>query len=148
MHDSNEQIARIRAYLQRHRDTYDRDALRRQLLDDGYSAEEIDAAMAEVYGDERAATVSSSTMLALPAVIFGILVLNAGACIISALSDGLIPLNIGFAPLVTTLVLEGVVVALLWTRRPVLARSIMWGLIIWLILTVALIMFIMFQLSS
>jgi hypothetical protein len=46
---TNQDIARIRAYLEQHLDTYDREALRQQLLKDGHDPQAVDIAMAQVY---------------------------------------------------------------------------------------------------
>jgi len=46
-----EETARIRAYLEKHRATYDRAALRRKLLANGFTASAVDQAMTEVYGE-------------------------------------------------------------------------------------------------
>ena len=45
-----EEVARIRAYLEQHRATYDREALRRKLVAEGSTPEAVDQAMTEAYG--------------------------------------------------------------------------------------------------
>lgn len=45
-----EQVARIRVYLERYRDVYNVDALRRKLLADGHNRRAVDAAVAEIFG--------------------------------------------------------------------------------------------------
>ena len=45
-----EELAQIRAYLEQHRATYDREALRRKLLADGSTPAVVDLAITQVYG--------------------------------------------------------------------------------------------------
>ncbi len=50
--DAPESVARIRAYLERHRSVYNADALRRKLLADGHDRKAVDQAMAQVFGEK------------------------------------------------------------------------------------------------
>ncbi len=136
-----DRVARIRAYLEQHRNTYDRDALRQQLLADGYADRDIDLAMTQVYGNDVEASMSSSrAVLTLPLVILGTVLLNSGACFASLRTVGIVPIGIG-------VVLELIAAALLWNRQPTVARGIIWGVPIWLILTIALVFFVLSQLG-
>ena len=50
----SENVARIRAYLEQHRQTYDKQALRTKLLNDGHDPAAVELALAQVYGFEVA----------------------------------------------------------------------------------------------
>lgn len=74
-----EEIAQIRAYLEEHRITYDREALRRQLLADGYSPYTVDLAITQVYSSADvppAARLSGSPLLLYSLIVIGILFVN------------------------------------------------------------------------
>ncbi len=146
----HDDAARIRAYLEEHRATYDRAALRTKLLEDGYDAELVDLAMAQVYGFEvapatpppadtmrrRVILIAVGTFVAnysiLPALVIG--VLNAGdfggSSFLSLFSI------FGVVPLV--LLLEGLAVLLLRRRDATWARGLGWGLMVSLIPLVGL----------
>ena len=75
----SQQVARIRDYLEQHRQTYDRDALRQQLLADGHPAEAVDLAIAQVYGVQVTGPVQQparDTRAKLALVILGTLLVN------------------------------------------------------------------------
>jgi hypothetical protein len=141
--------ARIRAYLEQHRATYDRAALRAKLLEDGHDAESVDLAMAQVYGFEvtppgsppssppvddtrkRVILIAVGTFLAnysiLPALAIGVVGTGnfAGSSFLSAFSV------VGVVPLV--LLLEGLAVLLLRRRNATWSRGLGWGLVVSLI---------------
>lgn len=142
MSDADER-ARIRAYLEQHRATYDRAALRRKLIDDGFDPANVDAALADIdattapASDPDAARATGAMLAAGAATAL----LNAGICLAGFQGVGLTPLLIG-------VLLELVAIGTLWRRRPMIARGMSWGILIWLLLTIALIALILFQLQA
>lgn len=128
-----EYVARIRAYLEQHRATYDREALRQKLLADGHPPQAIELAMAQVYGfqvQNTAPTVQRDPALPLILTLIGIFLLNyvlIGLVVgleINRGGDGgilwllllLIPIEVGAAIVVRR------------RNRPV-GRGIIWGLV-------------------
>ncbi len=129
-----DQVARIRAYLEQHRQTYDRDTLRNKLLSDGHDRQAVDLAVAQVYGFD--VPPSPTPPQKLPAsnlkfilAIVGIFLFNYLALplivgfLTQTLGDSLILLG------VAALALEIVAGFALRRRDPQLARGIRWGLV-------------------
>jgi hypothetical protein len=138
----SDRVARIRAFLEQHRDTYDRDALRQQLIADGHAPQDIDLAMAQVYGlqvapqslpaVERDASFNT-TQFAL--VIIGTMVLNAvllcgalAAAANSELSGTSLTTLLGTS-LLLPLLAEGGAAWALRQRNRAVSRGLMWGVI-------------------
>jgi hypothetical protein len=74
-----EEIAQIRAYLEKHRAAYDREALRRKLLADGFTADAVDLAMTQVYSSADVPPVArlfGSPLLLYSLIVIGILFVN------------------------------------------------------------------------
>jgi hypothetical protein len=148
----HDDAARIRAYLEEHRATYDQAALRAKLLEDGHDVEQIDLAMAQVYGFEVAPAspppadnsrksvilIAVGTFLAnysiLPVLVIGVLSAGdfGGGSFLSLFSI------FGVVPLV--LLLEGIAVLLLRRRNATWARGLGWGLVVSLIPLIGLAM--------
>ena len=74
-----EKISEICAYLEEHRATYEREALRRKLLADGFTADVVDLAMTRVYGSADTGVITSKALgkpLLYYLLIIGILFVN------------------------------------------------------------------------
>lgn len=138
----HDRIAHIRAYLEQHGDTYDRDALRQRLLADGHDPEAVDLAMAQVYGlqvtPQPAPGIdqgSSYNTTLFVVVMIGTVVLNiilfCSAGSITArgfLEDQALTLAVGLG-LLSPLVIEGVASLLMRRRNAAVSRGLMWGAI-------------------
>jgi hypothetical protein len=142
-----ENVAHIRSYLEQHKATYDREALRAKLLADGHDAIAVDQALAEVYGaaNQPPRPVSRNTLLLTVLVVIGTVLLNSGICIVSLRSTGvlggLVPLLLGFA-------LEAVAAIVLWRRRPAVARGFVWGIGVSVLIVAGLFAFVIIALSG
>lgn len=124
-------VARVRAYLEAHRATYDQAALRQKLLDDGHPPAVIDLAMAQVYGYEPpsgAPVVTSGGGTSLALVIVGTFIITyvlVGILLTIAFSQSndwglllplaVLPIEIGAALLARR-------------RNRQLARGLAWGI--------------------
>jgi hypothetical protein len=137
MADSQE-TAHIRAYLEQHRATYDREALRQKLLADGHNREAVELAMAQVYGLQVApqpAPASGSTVSRYWLLILGVVLLNVmllpASIVVTVNSElaqtALALLAGGLAPVIVVLLLETGAI-LYWRRtRPQLSRALLIG---------------------
>jgi hypothetical protein len=137
-----DRVARIRAYLEQHRDSYDREALRQQLLADGHDPQAIDLAMAQVFGlqvgpqpnatAERDASFNT-TQFAL--IIIGIVALNflllcgAFSATVNLISDGTDFTILLAASTLLPLLIEGGAAWALRRRNRTVSRGLMWGAI-------------------
>lgn len=122
-------VARIRAYLEQHRYTYERDVLRQKLIDDGAPPQAVDLAIAQVYGFDVQGTstpAATSNVLTIVLLGFGVFLLNYAASFLTlAASNGseyalIVPAVLALGELVAAIVL--------WRRRPPIARGLAWGL--------------------
>ena len=128
-------VERIRAYLEQHRDRYDREALRRQLLTDGQSREAVDLAIAQVFGLQvtaapNATPVKTGTRTVV-LTFLGLTLLN----LVAATGLGYIATDADqlALALVPGLLLIGLEIAAMVYYRPrnrPRSRGIMWALII------------------
>lgn len=123
-------VARIRAYLEQHRETYDQTALRAKLLADGHPVTAVDLALAQVFGYEPPALPAtppvSGTGLLLPIVAtFFATYISIGVLTVLSFS-----LSIDWILFLVPAVLPLEIVAALVVRRrnPQLARGIAWGI--------------------
>lgn len=128
-----EYVARIRAYLEQHRNEYDRDALRQKLLSDGHPPQLVDVAMAQVYGftvAPNAPPVQRDPALPLVLTIVGVFLLNyillGIALTVLVNSDTISAAYWAFLLLIPLEVGASIVVRR--RNRPV-GRGILWGLI-------------------
>ncbi len=127
----SEQVARIRAYLEQHRHSYDRDTLRRKLLDEGYDPQAVDQAMAEVYGlkvESRAAQASGDITTQVLLVAAGIFLLNL--LLLPILATVLLRSGAGsWTWLVLLCIPLEIVAAIAFRKRNrTVTRGILWGL--------------------
>jgi hypothetical protein len=132
--DDDGSVERIRNYLEQHRDTYDRDALRRKLLNDGQPAQAVDLAIAQVYGLH--VTAAQAPVEPAPSrrpfllTLLGVLLLNfVASCTLTT-----ILFSSGFAApgaflLAALIPLELAIMAYFWRRNHPVARGFMWALI-------------------
>lgn len=127
-----EHVARVRAYLEEHRQRYDQNALRSQLLASGHPEAVVDLALAQVYGyDPPPATAATPpqrswlwmalTILATMIGTYVVLVLLFGLALDS--SNALVI----FSPLLL-LPLQIGVALLVRRRNHPLARRLIWGI--------------------
>lgn len=139
-----EAVAHVRAYLEQHRATYTRDALRKQLLADGHDPQAVDQALAEVYFAPENAPPNpiqrKSNILVILLVVVGTVLLNASLCVVT--------INTNWLFLLAGLVLEVIAIVYFWRSRPSAARGILWGILASVLLVVAAIAFVVFLLSA
>lgn len=128
----SEQLARLRAYLEQHRATYTQEALRKQLLADGQPAQQVDLAIAQVYGFAVPGTTAAP---APPAQTTRIILIAAATFLVNYLGIPLLlwglaqirndaALLLAFAPLLVEL---GAAIGL-WRRNRTVARGLAWAL--------------------
>lgn len=138
-----EHVARIRAYLQQHGGTYEQEALRAKLLEDGHDPEAVELALAQTYGFEVAPSsppaggnTTTRLLLAITAtLLFNYLLLPILVLLllqIGGSSDATF-LAGGIVPVLLALVAEIVAAIALRRTRPAVARGIGWGILISLI---------------
>ena len=135
-----DRIARIRAYVERHRNTYHRDALRRWLIAEGYTAEDVDQVMAEVYADEaenmaaseKLRSISLSNAVAVLNMVFMCFALYIVVpFFVSEPFAGDYRLLLGgFILSVLPLVIEGAAAWILRNRNPTVSYGLKWGAIL------------------
>jgi hypothetical protein len=138
-------VATIRAYLEHHRHTYDREALRQKLLADGHDPAAIDLAVAQVYGLQIAPGASPTpqrdSAWQMLAAIFGTVLINfialAGLAVLVvrgiALSEPSVFPTLGFVIFGLCLAAEMGAALRFWRRNRGLARGFVWGLAITLL---------------
>ncbi len=128
------EVERIRSYLEQHRDTYDREALRRKLLNDGLAPQAVDLAFAQVYG----LTIPAAEVPPDPqanrrpflVTLFGVLLLNfVAGCTFSGIIFTLQAFNPSMFLLAALIPLEMAIMAYFWRRNHPVARGFMWALI-------------------
>lgn len=128
------EVQQIRSYLEQHRDTYDREALRRKLLSDGHSPQAVDLAFAQAYGlpvnAAQAPSDPPENRAPFLATLFGVLLLNfVASCLLTTImfTNNVPPEN---ALLMAVLIpLELAIMAYFWRRNRPVARGFMWALI-------------------
>lgn len=122
-------VDRIRAYLEQHKQTYTREALRSRLIEDGHNPQAVDLAIAQAYGFQVSSTSPppgvNRTRLIL--TIAGVFLFNYVVWAI------LIALTInssaaGFWAVPALLILEGIAAAALRRRDRTLSRGLTWGI--------------------
>jgi hypothetical protein len=138
-----EDVARIRAYLQQHKETYEQQALRAKLLEDGHDPQAVELALAQTYGFQVAPStppVGGNTTGRLLLVITGTLLFNyvvLPIIVVLLLQVGATDATSFFlgaiVPTVLALVVEVGAALALRRTRPVVARGIGWGILISLI---------------
>lgn len=127
-------VGRIQNYLEQHRHTYDREALRHKLLADGHPMQAVDLAMAQVYG----LSVTSPEMPSDPPTsrtpfllsLFGVLLLNfVASCTLTTImfSTDFSPSNVFV--MAALIPIELAIMAYFWRRNRPAARGFMWALI-------------------
>jgi hypothetical protein len=136
----SEQVARIRAYLEQHRQTYEREALRQKLLADGHDPQAVDLAMAQVFGLQIAPAPSSGgfrlgrpgyILLIVCTALLNILILPAAVVLMLRLGGNLSGTSLlvgSLAPLMVVLLLETLAILFLRGRSPQVARGLVLGL--------------------
>lgn len=128
-----DQVERIRAYLEQHRYAYDRDMLRKQLLADGHAPENIDLAMARVYGfqvgsTQQATPATSNTRYVLAGI--GVFLLNVFALpFVLSLLSGSVSFAIMSELYAAAMLAEIIAVAVLRRRNRPLARTLGFGVL-------------------
>ncbi len=136
-------VARIRAYLEEHRGTYERQALRGKLLEDGHDPEAVELALAQTYGFEVAPSsppTGTNTTTPLLLAITGTLLFNyvllpiLVVLLLQVVATDATSFFIGvIVPGVLALVVEVGAAVALRRERPAVARGIGWGILISLI---------------
>lgn len=127
-------VERIRAYLEQHKQTYTREALRSRLIEDGHNPQAVDLAIAQAYGFQV------SSMSPPPGVnrtrfiltIAGVFLFNYIIwAILIALdmngSAGIGASGASFWAVPGLLILEGIAAAALRRRDRTLSRGLAWG---------------------
>lgn len=134
-------VARIRAYLEQHKQTYTREALQRKLLEDGHDPQAVDLALAQAYGFEVAATGAPPPQSRTQTIVLtalGIFVLNYVLwALISALT---IDSNFetGLALIAGMVAVEVAAAVALRSRNRAVSRGLAWGIALSLLPVVAL----------
>ncbi len=136
-------IARIHAYLREHGATYERDALRTRLIDDGHSPETVDLAIAQEYGFAvtGAAPSAPSNRRRIILVAIGVFLVNF---VVLPLVIGLLAQQVNAAAfgnfligsiglVVLALAVESVAAVITRRRDPVLSRGLTWGVLLTLL---------------
>jgi hypothetical protein len=126
----SEYVARIRAYLEEHRQTYDQAALRAKLLADGHPESIVDLALAQVYGYEPPPTPAPPQRSGLPLWLTIVLTFFGTYVVLALLFGAAIDSSNGFVTLSPLLLLPlQIIVTLLVRRRNrQLARGLAWGI--------------------
>jgi hypothetical protein len=127
----SEYVARIRAYLEEHRQTYDQAALRAKLLTDGHPESVVDLALAQVYGYDPPPATPAPPQRNGPPLWLTIVLTFFGTYIVLALLFGAaIDSSNGFVTLSPLLLLPLQIIAMLVVRRRhrQLARGLAWGI--------------------
>lgn len=125
-------VARIRAYLEEHRQTYDQAALRQKLLADGHPESVVDLAMAQVYSYEPPAPNTPAPQRSRLPTWLTIVLTFIGTYVLLGLLLGVVANDSSGLPLfwLPLAVLPAqIIVALLvrrWDRQ--LARGLAWGI--------------------
>lgn len=138
-----ENVARIRAYLEQHRQTYDKQALRVKLLSDGHAPAAVDLALAQVYGFEvtpGAKPVAEEVRggfgpALLGTLLFNYLLLPIGVVLLLRFGSdaGVSFLTGAVLPLLLTLLVESGAAFGLRRSHAGVARGLRWGILISLI---------------
>lgn len=123
-------VDRIRAYLEQHKQTYTREALRERLIEDGHNPQAVDLAIAQAYGFQLSSTPAPPEMdrTRFILVIAGVFLFNYifWGIIVALVIVGQSPAWLWAIPVM--LVLEGVAAAVLRPRNRSLSRSLALGI--------------------
>lgn len=123
-------VDRIRAYLEQHKQTYTREALRDRLIEDGHNPQAVDLAIAQAYGFQLSSTSRPPEMdrTRFILMIAGVFLFNYifWGIIVALIIVGQNPVWLWAIPVM--LVLEGVAAAVLRPRNRSLSRSLALGI--------------------
>jgi hypothetical protein len=123
-------VDRIRAYLEQHKQTYTREALRERLIEDGHNPQAVDLAIAQAYGFQLSNTAAPPEMdrTRFILTIAGVFLFNYifWGIIVALVIVGQSPAWLWAIP--AMLVLEGVTAAVLRPRNRSLSRSLALGI--------------------
>ena len=136
-----EDVAPIRAYIEQHSKTYNRESLRRNLIRDGHDPQAVDTALEQAYGSGAGVPTAQASraglyfFLAILAgvAIHAVLVFVVIMLVVNGPSDGWLWPIIGLPVLG-----ELVAIVVLWRRNTRIARGLAWGLAVPLIVTALL----------
>jgi hypothetical protein len=133
-------VARIRAYLEQHKQTYTREALQRKLLEDGHNPQAVDLALAQAYGFQVAAGSAppQSQIKTVILTALGLFVLNYVVwAIIAALTIDS-SFGLGLSLIAGSVLLEVAAAVALRSRNRGVSRGLAWGIAMSLLPIVAL----------
>lgn len=122
-------VDRIRAYLEQHKQTYTREALRERLIQDGHNPQAIDLAIAQAYGFQVSTTPAppetnrTQFILTIVGVFFFNYIVWA---ILFALTIETNAAGLWAIPVM--LIVEGIAAAALRRRNRTLSRGLSWGI--------------------
>lgn len=136
-----DQLARARAYIELHQQTYTEQALRRKLLDEGFDPQIVDRALAEIAAERRAVPISprrTAGVVGLAAA--GTTLVDSAACI-GALNQGF-----GLTPILIGVALQIAAIVALWSGRRPIAQGMLIGMVVWMLGTILLILLVASQL--
>lgn len=143
-------VARIRAYLEQHRQTYDKQALRTKLLNDGHDPAAVELALAQVYGFDvgpSPAPVVQDASRGFGLTVLGTLLFNylllpimIGGLVRFGSSTGGSLLTAAVLPLLIALLAEIGLAVAVRRSRPGVARGLRWGIVLSLIPVAALVL--------
>lgn len=127
-------VDRIRAYLEQHKQTYTREALRERLIQDGHNPQAVDLAIAQAYGFQVSNTTpappqTNRTQFIL--TIAGVFLFNYivwTILLVVGLNNSDSVLTIGLWAVPIMLIVEGMAAAVLRGRNRTLSRGLSWGI--------------------
>ncbi|HEY0603086.1 MAG TPA: hypothetical protein VGD58_09255 [Herpetosiphonaceae bacterium] len=126
-------VDRIRAYLEQHKQTYTREALRDRLIQDGHNPQAVDLAIAQAYGFQVSSTTAppETNRTRFVLTIVGVFLLNYIIWTILFVV-GINNSEIGFAIVLWAvpimLLVEGMAATVLRRRDRTLSRGLSWGI--------------------